>query len=340
MTNRGTIHNPHEWDAFVQQHPDGHLLQLWCWGQLKEQAGWHAHRYVVRNTAGQIMAGAQLLLRRRWGFAAAYVPRGPLFSGDAQYDAQLCAELEQAARRSLAVFLRYEPNICTDEAAAIPVAALLQRRGYRDALPIQPLASIRLDLTPSTEQILAAMSKGHRADIRRAARNGVVVRTGDRQDLDRFYTILHATATRAHFGIHTPAYYAAVLEKLGSAAQLWLAEVDGVAQATAITAAGPIDAVYLYSGSTADGLRSGAQHAIQWEAIRWAQARGCRRYDFWGIPAAFTATDEAAAHADPLYGVYRFKKGFGGRIVRFMPAYDRVFLAPLYAFWRRRATAA
>ena len=105
--------------------------------------------------------------------------------------------------------------------------------------------------------------------------------------------------------------------------------------------------LYLYGGSTEEGLKSGANHALQWHAIQWARERGCTIYDFWGIPdllAQAAATDdpaertrlEAAAASDPLHGVFRFKKGFGGQIERYLPAYDRVYISPLYALWRRR----
>jgi lipid II:glycine glycyltransferase (peptidoglycan interpeptide bridge formation enzyme) len=52
--------------------------------------------------------------------------------------------------------------------------------------------------------------------------------------------------------------------------------------------------------------------------------------------AAERARLEQAAQVDPLAGVFRFKKGFGGRIVRYLPAYDLIYISPLYAFWRRR----
>ncbi len=69
-------------------------------------------------------------------------------------------------------------------------------------------------------------------------------------------------------------------------------------------------------------------------------------YDFWGIPDAFGQMMrrpdgeqkqlEQAAKAHPLYGVYRFKKGWGGQIVRYLPAYDQVYLPPVYWLWQRR----
>jgi len=94
-----------------------------------------------------------------------------------------------------------------------------------------------------------------------------------------------------------------------------------------------------------EGLKTGANHLLEWHALQWAKEQGCQTYDLWGIPdalgkAALATSEnerlalEAEAQNDPLIGVYRFKKGFGGQIVRYLPAYDHVFLWPLYALWQ------
>lgn len=94
-------------------------------------------------------------------------------------------------------------------------------------------------------------------------------------------------------------------------------------------------------------MKSGANHGLEWHALRWARELGCRRYDLWGIPDALgraagaadedeRAALESAAQKDPLIGVYRFKKGFGGRIVRYLPAYDLPLIPPLYRLVRHR----
>ena len=54
------------------------------------------------------------------------------------------------------------------------------------------------------------------------------------------------------------------------------------------------------------------------------------------MPADELANIEADARRDPLDGVYRFKKGWGGYVVRTMPAFDRVFIAPAYWYWQWR----
>lgn len=334
------------WDAFVATHSAGHLLQSSGWGALKARFGWTPHCYAVA-AGGGIRAGALVLEKQRFGLSVLYVPRGPLFSGEAHIDELLLDHIIRIGRRRRAVFVRLEPNLAEHDPRAAAIHTWLIAYTMQPAAPIQPRSTIHLDLTPEPEHLLAGMSKGHRSDIKRAAREGVVVREGLPSDLGAFYAIMKETSTRAGFAIHTPDYYASILELFGDTVRLWLAERNGVTIAAAMIAVWGATAIYLYSGSTAEGLQYGAQHAIQWHAIRWARARGATQYDFWGIPDALgqaaASTDHAArarleaeAEHDPLYGVYRFKKGFGGAPVRYLPAYDRVLIPLLYTIWQRR----
>jgi serine/alanine adding enzyme len=359
------------WEAFTQHHPQGHLLQSTRWGALKARFGWEQRSVAVADYGSHqrgpsLRAGAQMLFRRRLGLSVAYVPRGPLFAADAETNTLLLATLDRLARRNRAVFLRLEPNILESDTPADALHSVLLLHGFQPADPIQPRSTVQLDLTPPPDRLLAAMSKGHRAAIRRAEREGVLVRVGACEaDLDAFYAIMQATGARAAFAIHSREYYqtawnlfhspnrdspvgqpGGLAETRGS--QLLLAERDGKTLAAFLIFAWAGSGLYLYSGSTEEGLKSGANHALQWRALLWAKERGCAHYDFWGIPdvlgraatfedVAARAQLEQAARADPLYGVFRFKKGFGGRVVRYLPAYDRVYLPALYALWRRRA---
>jgi serine/alanine adding enzyme len=339
--------DPEAWDSFACDHPRGHLLQSSSWARLKESVGWRARRLAVVGPSGPL-AAAQALIRRRLGVSVVYIPRGPLLGDDEPANAALLVAIERLARRERAVFLRLEPNILEHEASASQLHSALLLRRFEPAHPIQPRSTVQLGLAPAPEQLLAGMSKGHRADIKRAAKAGVTIRPGLADaDLDAFYAIMEQTGQRAGFGIHTRAYYHAAWQLFGSDGQIFLAERDGQTLATCLVFAWAGSTLYLYGGSTEEGLKSGANHALQWQVIRWARERGCALYDFWGVPDQFgqaaTASDEAerarlgeAAKHDPLYGVFRFKKGFGGQVVRFLPAYDRVYIRPLYALWQRR----
>ncbi|MCK4832861.1 MAG: peptidoglycan bridge formation glycyltransferase FemA/FemB family protein, partial [Anaerolineales bacterium] len=81
---------------------------------------------------------------------------------------------------------------------------------------------------------------------------------------------------------------------------------------------------YMY-GSSRDVHRDKMpNHRLQWEAIRWAKSQGHSIYDMWGAPDTF-------ADSDPMWGVWRFKAGFGGRVVRHTGAWDKTLSRP----WRR-----
>jgi lipid II:glycine glycyltransferase (peptidoglycan interpeptide bridge formation enzyme) len=337
------------WDVFVDAHPTGSLLQRSGWGELKAGFGWRARRVAVIDGGGRIVAGALLLIRSRFGLSVAYTPRGPLRSGDDAADALLLAGLTRVARAARAVFLRLEPSITEDDPGADACHTWMLLQGLRPADPIQPRSSIHVDLAPPEEALLAACSKGHRADIRRAERGGVQIRVGDERDTGLFHGIMRATGERAGFGVHSEDYYRAAWRIFQPRSRLLIAELEGRAVAAHLVFADAAAGLYLYSGASDAGLKAGANHLLEWHAIRWARALGCARYDLWGVPDALgraaaepdeaaRAALEAQAQADPLIGVYRFKKGFGGRVVRYLPAYDQVLLGPLYGLALRRLT--
>jgi lipid II:glycine glycyltransferase (peptidoglycan interpeptide bridge formation enzyme) len=335
------------WDAFVDAHPQGGLLQQSGWGALKGNFGWRVRRLAVCDQHGRLLAGAALLLRPRYGLSVAYTPRGPLLAGEPDVNHLLLAGLTRVARSARAVLLRLEPALSEAEPQAAAVHTWLLLQGLRPVASIQPRSTIHVDLARSEEAILAGCSKGHRADIRRAARTGLRVRVGEAADLATFQALMEATGVRGGFGVHNAAYYQAAWQHFRPRARLLLAEQDGRAVAAQLVFADAQAGLYLYSGADEAGLRTGANHLLAWEALRWARAAGCSRYDLWGIPDALgraavaptpeaRAALEAAAADDPLLGVYRFKKGFGGQVVRYLPAYDRVLIAPLYKLALRR----
>ncbi|HJP89815.1 MAG TPA: peptidoglycan bridge formation glycyltransferase FemA/FemB family protein [Candidatus Limnocylindrales bacterium] len=340
------------WDALVARR-GGQALQSWAWGELKSRIGWQA----VRLASGDARACAQVLIRRAPDVTLAYVPRGPLLSGDAAPDHALVDGLVRVARASGASFLRFEPDVLESDARAAGVRAILSGTGFTTAeRTLQPRSTIRLDLTGDEEQLRAAFSKGHRADIRRAEREGVTIRVGTPADTGILHEILVATSARKAFGIRDAAYYRYLMEAFGDGARLQIAELEGDPVGASVVIAFGRHGMYLAAGSTDAGLRHRAAHLLQWHAIRWARQRGARTWDLWGIadargrhelaaarrvaPERVLAQLETEAERDPLDGVFRFKKGWGGSVVRMLPAFDRVFDGAAYAAWRARSGGA
>jgi lipid II:glycine glycyltransferase (peptidoglycan interpeptide bridge formation enzyme) len=67
-------------------------------------------------------------------------------------------------------------------------------------------------------------------------------------------------------------------------------------------------------------------HLLQWEAMRRAKSAGCTVYDLWGAPDEF---DES----DAMWGVFRFKEGLGGEVVRTLGAWDNPVSPVLYRLY-------
>jgi serine/alanine adding enzyme len=334
---------------------DASVFQNWAWGELKGKFGWQPHRMAVADDAGSVTSAAQVLVRPFRGLSVAYVPRGPLPALDGPMDRTLLDEAVRLARSRRAAFLRFEPDVLITDPRAAELDDFLKSNGFRTAeRTLGQRSSIRLDLSPSEDELFAAFSKGHRADIKRAERSGVTVRFGTQEsDVDLLHQMLIATTERKTFDYHTAAYYRTMWRLFGDAARLFVGEVDGEVVAASLILAWGSTGLYLFAGSTRKGLDSRAGHLLQWHAIRWAKERGATTWDLWGIADArgriellrrSGAPDESAemqrleaeAKLDPKEGLWRFKKGWGGSAVRSVPAYDKVFIPPAYWFWTRR----
>lgn len=333
-----------EWDTLATAAPNAHLLQSWAWGEFKSRHGWRARRLTWETPHGQI--AAQVLTRTAMRFLRVlYVPRGPLLDWhtESARTAALSA-LEDLARRERAVLIKIDPDVPVsrgtpgdDQAqpAGASVQADLQRRGWMfSPNPVQFRNTVTLDLRPTEAELLAGMKQKTRYNLRLAERKGVRVRPGTAADLDLLFRLYVETAARDGFVIRPEAYYR---DAWGSFMQAGLAQ-PFVAEAAEGGAAQPVaglvvfryaqTAWYMYGMSSAAHRDKMPNHLLQWAAIRWARAQGCVTYDFWGAP-------DELNEQDSMWGVWKFKEGFGGEFVRGLGAWD---YAPSPALYRLYTT--
>lgn len=314
------------WDAALLQLPRPHVLQTWDWGAFKERWGWQATRWLWLQ-AGRPVAAAQLLKRRmgRLPLSIVYVPKGPLFDiADLSLWQAVLAALEAEARRDV-LFVKIDPDVplnLEDTDTAPPdvnaIRDLLRRRGWRlSAEQIQFKNTVLLDLSADEATLLARMKPKTRYNIRLAARRGVAVRPGGAEDLEAFYHLYRITAQRDGFVIRPFAYYRDVWAQFLAAgrAHLLLAEHGGQPIAGLIMFVFGQTAWYMYGASENAHRERMPNHLLQWEAIQLAKQLGCTCYDMWGAP-------DRLDESDPMWGVYRFKVGFGGQTVLGLGACD------------------
>jgi lipid II:glycine glycyltransferase (peptidoglycan interpeptide bridge formation enzyme) len=255
----------------------------------------------------------------------------------------LLNQLDFSAYEHGAGLLKMEPLLWQDELGPGFWPALCQRHDCRyPSDNIQPPRTSVIDLRPSEDEILARMKQKTRYNIRLAEKKQVTTRCGGPQDLPLFNRLMLQTGQRDRFGIHQPEYYRAAFELFSpDKVALVLAEYGDQPLAAVMAFAVGHRAAYLYGASSDEERQRMAPYAAQWAAIQWARQRGCLEYDLWGVPDLPEAELEAAfaERQEGLWGVYRFKRGFGGELRRTVGAADRVYNRLVYRLyqWRRGA---
>lgn len=340
------------WDSFVLGHPNGHLLQSYAWGDFKRRHQWPGLRVIITEPGQErILAGAQVLFREMAGLSVAYIPKGPVVDwNNGPLVQTLLDTLRQVTRRRRAIYLKIEPNHPADPQFE---QALHDRYNFRlSPETVQPRSTIRVDLSGPPESWLERMKNKTRYNIRLAERRGVTCRQADPNnpaDFSNFYKLMEQTGQRDSFGIHSANYYKDVWETFYNSPEdsgrgaLWLAEFQGQLVAGLMVFAFGPESAYLYGASSDEHRREMPTYLLQWKALQWAKEQGASWYDFWGIPDEVGADDSVPENEtldqknvrDGLWGVYRFKQGFGGEVVRYAGAYDLVYNRAMYLLWER-----
>ncbi|MEW6031640.1 MAG: peptidoglycan bridge formation glycyltransferase FemA/FemB family protein [Bacillota bacterium] len=323
---------------YVAHGPKGHILQTVAWGELKARTGWIPVRFVVEEVgSGRLRGAVSVLLRRipvpgRKLFLA-YAPRGPVVDYE---DEEALRALVDEVRRNLrargAVALKIDPDI---PAARTDVVRRLEGLGFRRVdrglgfEGVQPRFVFRLPLDRTPDELMAAFQPKTRYNIRLAVRRGVTVRPGrDLADLRTFYRILLETARRDRFLVRAERYYRDMWELLveRGLARLFLAEHEGETLAGTIAFILGDKAWYVYGASSNTRREVMPNYLLQWTMILWAKENGCRMYDFRGVSGNLDPSD-------PLYGLYRFKKGFGAEFTEFIGEFDLVLRPAWYLLY-------
>lgn len=346
-TRLSTTTTPQQWDAFVAAHPRAHVLQQSAWGELKAAFGWDSDRVVLTDDSNQIVAGAQLLYRRlpfRLG-SMAYLVMGPLSIdsddsvGTSAPEQHLWSAIDATARHHRAAFLKWEPGIFLNPDSPRPDGEGPGVRAFRPSpQTIQPPRTILIDISGDEDAILSRMNQGTRRKIRQSLKNGITYREGTKADVATFTGMMNTTGERNAFGVHEPTYYEKAYDLFvppGDAA-LILAEHEGDPLAGIMVFATGTTAWYLYGASSNVKRNLMAAYGVQWAAIQWAKRKGCTSYDMWGIPDEDEATLEAQfeSRSAGLWGVYGFKRGWGGQVVRSLGAFDKVYNPLIYAVYQ------
>ncbi len=325
------------WDQFVSRSPFSPILQSYEWGELKSRSGWEPIR-IALFSGEEIIAGASVLKRKIPYISKCifYIPRGPVVNfKDKKILQRLVEAITSEAKKQGAILIKIDPFVLEEDKEAIEI---LKSLGFiRKQKQIQPRATLHIDLEKSPEDILALFEEKTRYNVRLSERKGVKIEeVSSSEGLEMFYKIYSETAARDRFLIHPISYYKRVKELIidRGFGNIFLAFYQGMPIAGLLVFTFGEKIWYMYGASAKEHRNLMPNHGLHWHVIKWAKDRGFKVYDLWGIPVKPTENH-------PLWGVYRFKKGFNGKLVKLIGVYDKPF-NPIYyhvfdkgvAFWQ------
>jgi lipid II:glycine glycyltransferase (peptidoglycan interpeptide bridge formation enzyme) len=328
------------WNDFLARHSRGHLLQSYQWGELNTYLGGRLYRLGALD--GDRLVGALSLTvgsvplplplpgpRPCW----LYSSRGPTIEGvNVEALGCLVERVHSIARQERAVVVRVEPNIADDDPEMGRWLALYHRFGFRsNPAAIHGRRSWVLDIRPSAEELLANFKMTWRQNVRTAERKGVVVRAASSEaDFEAYYALLKLTSERDAFFIHGPDYHREIMRQFADSDDiaLFLAEHEGQVLAAKMLIRLGNWCWDMFGASANEKRNLKATYLLQYRSLQWAQAQGCHFFDFRTIPEVLEPGAE-------MWGVYEYKRGFGGFSRLNIPTQDYVYRPLIYTAWRQ-----
>ena len=344
------------------------LQQTAFWSEVKASLGantiavnFAAESACLYGTAGekQLIHSDLLIILRQIdrNHSVAYVPYGPELEPADEFQGIFLEELSESLRSQLpnnCILIRYD--LCWESYWAKesdhfdenglwrgePEQSAQEFRfnynthewNFRKAATnILPSHTIFLDLTAEKEILLKKMKPKTRYNIGLARRRGVTVRTMGLEGMDIWYKLYRETAERNHLLINEIKYFEAVLtaraddSRSPADVRLLVAEKDEKPLAAMFLVITRNRGSYLYGASSFAQRNLMAPYALQWEAICQSQEAGCTEYDMFGI------SPTPDPH-HPMYGLYKFKSGFGGDIHHSLGCWDYPLNKEIYTLFR------
>lgn len=184
------------------------------------------------------------------------------------------------------------------------------------------------DGTQRTEdEVLKGMNQLWRRNIKKAAKEGVEVTVGGRDDLKAFHDLYVHTAQRDHFTPRPLRYFETMYDALRADGEerftLWLGRHEGDLVASTVSIRVGEHAWYSYGASSTEKREVRGSNAVQWAMIRDAISAGAAVYDLRGIT-------ETLDSDDPHVGLIQFKVGTGGEAVEYAGEWDLPVNRALY----------
>lgn len=320
-----TTYNKKRLDNFLKSNSKCHFMQSFEWTKVKNN--WK-HEFIVVSDNKNKIVGAMLVLIRKLPslpYSLMYAPRGPVCDiHNKEIIGLIVSEIKNIAKNYNAYTLKLDTDVLATDTE---YSSILKDFGFK--LPkqnknfegIQPRFVFRINnLKGKTEEeVLNSFESKTRYNIRLATKKGVNVKVAEKKDLAEFHKIMLETGVRDGFVIRSLEYFEKMYDAMApNYLRLYMAYLDEKPIAGTIATLYGNKCWYLYGASSNEHRNVMPNYLLQWSMIQWALENKCDIYDFRGVSGDL---DENS----PLYGLYRFKKGFNGNFTEFAGEFELVF---------------
>lgn len=301
--------NKGEWYKIIPRFSDANIYQTWDYDAVR--CGEKNVSHLVLRAQDGIVAAAQLRIVRIpiLGVGAAYVRWGPFWQRRNQQTpdpaifnlALRAMRNEYVCRRGL--ILRIFPILFDDGYCSY--GDVLRQEGY---IPVYGEARDRtliVDITPQIDVLRKKLDQKWRNCLNKAERNGLEVIEGTDDALfAEFIGIYHSLLERKKFQEPNDINEFRMIQRnLPSdyKMRIFICRSSGTNSAGIICATIGDTGVYLFGATNEQGMTDKGSYLLQWKAIEWMKANGCRSYNLNGINPS----------TNP--GSYHFKAGLSGK---------------------------
>ncbi len=305
------------WSKILKKFPEANFLQSPLWAEANKLEG---HKLVVRTFDDEALFFGIVKDARRGRYLE--IPGGPLLDWSNQKLMRTVFEsIVAEAKKEKCVFVRFRPQLTKTPANEQKIECLKKFFDLRPApMHLHAQNTVILDLTKSEDDLLMAMRRQTRYEVRRSEKLGLkVVEDHSGAAFKEFHRMQAETAKRQNF--IPPSEKELLAERaafLPDHLKLYkvLTDNDEPVAYGLILIFGN-EAEYFEAASTDLNRKLPGAYALLWRAIKNLKAQNIARFNLWGI-----APPGIEHHR--YSGVTTFKTGFGGEIVEFIPAQDIV----------------
>lgn len=263
-----------KWDAFVSAHEQSSPYHLWAWKAAVEKAYGHRGHYLIAEEYGEVAGVLPMVLMEfpliyRQAVSLPFCDVGGILAANAEAGRQLVTEALAHCRNIKAGSLELRSH---DEAAPLPAEEHCTARSDK--------VSMLLQLPAGSENLWDGFKSKLRSQIRKAEKNGLVFKWGEKEDRDDFYAVFSRNMRELGSPVHSRCWIAAVLDNFGANARMGLVCKDELPIGAGIILSNGKTVSIPWASTLRDYNQLSPNMLLYWNFLRYAADSGHGCFDF------------------------------------------------------------